>query len=229
NFLWGFPEETDEMYSPLKSLIPQIGHLPPPSQLSRIQMRRYNYYFENAQKLNLTLSPIPIYSYIYDLEDADLTGMSYCFNPHTLKDSFDHPEFDEFEGRPNIQAADILLEQWRASFWSEHTPVLSMNDTGEYIEIKDTRECAVNSSCRLSGLHRLVYLLAETAPREEETQQLLNERFNTAHDKQEIDSVIKELCDKKLLLKLDKRLISLAVQGDLPPIPSLKEYPGGSI
>ncbi|MCP4135271.1 MAG: hypothetical protein GY754_30160, partial [bacterium] len=42
-------------------------------------------------------------------------------------------------------------------------------------------------------------------------------------------SVIKELCDKKLLLKLDKRLISLAVQGDLPPIPSLKEYPGGSI
>ncbi|MCP4135270.1 MAG: RiPP maturation radical SAM protein 1 [bacterium] len=228
-FLWGFPEEEDDRYFSLKSIVPLIEHLQPPAYLSRIQIHRYNYYFNNSREIAIPLRPIPVYSYIYDLEEEDLRNLSYCFLPVDWHHTFDDPKLTEYEERPGIQAAAALMDNWRSEFWKTDAPVLSMNDSGEHIDILDTRNCAVQRTHRLLGLQRQVYLLTEEAPFEEKIGSLLNERFNTSYSEEEIYAVLEELCEKKLTLKIDDHVIALAVPGELPSIPLLNRFPGGFI
>jgi hypothetical protein len=44
-----------------------------------------------------------------------------------------------------------------------------------------------------------------------------------------VEPVVRDLCDKKLLLVLDGWFFSLALRGPLPPMSNIGNYPGGRL
>jgi len=99
---------------------------------------------------------------------------------------------------------------------------LALEDDGAKLEIRDTRPCATGPTHHLDGLHRLVYLVCDRGRVREE----IRNRLSTQHDidigLEELEPVIADLLEKRLLLELGGTLLSLAVRG---PSPAVRRYP----
>ena len=99
-----------------------------------------------------------------------------------------------------------------------------MVDAGTYLTITDTRPCAVGNQFTLEGLAYQVYLACNQAL----TPKALTQALGLPdYSWQKIEPVVAELCERKLLLSLNGRLLSLAIKE--PCQPFLKEHPGGEV
>ncbi|MCP4130912.1 MAG: RiPP maturation radical SAM protein 1 [bacterium] len=229
NFLWGFPGEDDEWYASLKDLLPLLEHLQPPNYLLKIQVHRFSYYFDNAREVNFNLKPIPVMSYVYNVPEEDLFGLSYSFLPDDWDNIFDNPSLLDYKERPGIQQTRELINRWHDVFWSEQSAELTMTDDEQSLTIRDTRACAVQENYSLTGLHRMVYITCDDTPLEEKLQQAVFEKFGVDSRQDELSAVVDDLYRDKLIIKQDSRLMSLALKANLPPLPRDVEYPGGAV
>lgn len=219
NFLLSSPGEKWEWYAEILTWLPMIFHLQPPMDVRPIGYTRFSLYHEKPENYGLTLVPKPAYRYIYPLSEEMIKQIAYFFDD--INPGLSFPEHKDLE---------ILVNEWRSLFFSEKPPNLTIvADDGTSLEIIDTRPCAVNTKICLTGLAYQVYLLCEQALGFGELLFSLREKYQREINRQEVEQVVQELANKKILLYLNNRMLSLALSMPVPPLQKETEQPGGKV
>jgi ribosomal peptide maturation radical SAM protein 1 len=231
SILWGFPGEQDKWYSEMAAWFPALEHLQPPAGLHRLRYDRFSVYHNQAQRLGLHLSPISAMRFVYPLAERDLRDLTYFF----VEDA----DLDTFQWLHGNRRAELLQEgrravfkavdQWKTNFKRELTPILSINDDHDALEVLDSRSFATQFRTVLTGVERAVCLACNDAPTRERLSQMTAKWLGGQPTESCLDSVLQELIARRIVLPLDGRLITVAVQGELPKLPELDEFPGGFV
>jgi len=222
NFLSGFPGEKDEWYAEMASWLPLIAHLQPPQEQSpnprwtwrvtQIRYERFSPYHVRPDDYGLKLAPNRYYKFVYPLPQESLSELAYFFED---RESLEHPRTgprpDE-ETRPGRRALEEWVDHWIRIFWQGLPLILSMTEQDGKLLIIDTRPCAPQRFLTLEGAERELYLACDSP--------------QTAASAGSPE-ILQNLVDRKLMLHLNGRFLSLAVRGDLPAMPRNWEFPGG--
>ena len=229
--LWGFPGEEDDWYTQMAEWLPQLEHLQAPSGLIRLRYDRFSVYHNRAQEMELKLLPISAMSFVYPLAPEKLADLAYFFLSEGSPDAFHKAGgYGEFiHTRPGLAQVLKGVKRWRKEFWRGLTPILALQDDGEVLEILDSRSCAEEFRTTFTGLARAVCLACDQAPLADRLQGILKKNYNLDASLEEIEAVTEHLLRRKLLMAIDGRLITLAVAGTLPELPSRKDFPGGFV
>jgi len=228
NILWGFPGEKDKWYGSIAEWLPLIEHLQPPSGIIGMRLQRNSHYFEEAQHYNIqTIGPHSTMYYLYNLSKKDLMELSFSFSHKGWFNRFeDNPE-NEFNGRPGTQKLAQAISKWRKNFWQTAPPILAVKDMGDRIDVMDTRSCSTEIRYNITGITGELYLLLENAPKKKDIPNQYQAAYSKPYPSQEGNSSIEKLIEKKIVIDIDERLLSLGVPGDNPHIISSKNFPGG--
>ena len=195
------PGERREDYEQLMSILPLIFHLHPPANTIKIDFMRFSKYCDRPQDFGLELRPAPLYRCCFaDRPDiSDNFGVYYEVVGGPFADTLR-------ENRDLYRQLDAAVKKWNEQFHSKKRERLSMAETGAGISIRDTRACAEEGSCELSGLAAEVYRLAwEPAPPAS-----LLERLPKSSE-EEVKAVLDDLVARKLMLFLSGKYLALAV------------------
>ena len=220
NFLVGLPGECGEWYGEMLEWLPLIVHLQPPSEETRLmRFDRFSPYHERSQEYGLTLVPHRAYSYIYPLDAETLNDLAYHFE-----------EAGEDRRISEHQRLKEWVSQWQRLFKSESPPMLSViDDNGDRIKLIDTRPCATEPEISLDGLAYRVYVECDRILTYRELIDVLTQKYGLDVCLDNIQSVVQELQQHKILLKLNGRLLSLAVREPIVPLLEVREQPGGYV
>ncbi|HET9212784.1 MAG TPA: RiPP maturation radical SAM protein 1, partial [Thermoanaerobaculia bacterium] len=228
NYLWGFPGEEDAWYAETAAWLPALEHLQPPSGVTRVRFDRFSPYHQRPEAFGLTLRPAPAASHVYPLPSEDLLDLTYYFAAAGRPDAFTG-DGEITAGRPGIRTIQGLVDSWRTAFWAGEPPALRVEDDGEALACEDTRSRASERRFRLTGLERAVYLAAQDAPLRERLASVLAERQGLAASPEAVEAVAAELERRSLVVTVDRRLLALGLQGPLPDLPSVRDFPGGLV
>ena len=223
NFLSGFPSEKDEWYAEMAEWLPLISHLQPPQEQSpdplwtwrvtQIRYERFSPYHSRPQDFGLELAANRFYSFVYPLSEQSLDDLAYFFEDRELlKFPRTGPRMDE-ETRPGRRALEKWVDHWIRIYWKGLPLILSMIDQEEKLKIIDTRPCGPQRFVTLEGRQRELYLACETP----------QTPASISAAAEELD----QLVERKLMLRLGGRYLSLAVRGDCPAMPRNLDFPGG--
>lgn len=206
NFLVCFPGEQDECYSQMAAWLPLIHHLQPANGMAPIRYDRFSPYHMDPAKYGIRIQAARSYQAVYPLPIEEIENLAYFFEDC----AGDGRREDRRLDTPGRLALSQALKTWREAFWSPLPPILSMSDSEEGLDILDTRALAVARRHRLQGRAREL-LLECRSPR----------RFLQP------EPALLELVEKKLVLVLHDRYLSLPVEGDLPTLQAPWKFPGG--
>ena len=205
NFLACFPGEKDEWYVEMNDWIPLLHHLQPPGGVVPIRYDRFSPYHSNPDRYDIRIQTAGAYSAVYPLPPEELAQLAYFFE--------DRPELPLREDRrmstPGRSALKKALPVWTRAFWQE-SAILSAVERPEGTLILDTRSIAPVRRSLLTGRTRELFIECET-PR----------RFA------EPEPELLDLVERKLVLCIDQRYLSLPVRGELPSLPRAEDFPGG--
>ncbi len=229
NFLWGFPGEADGWYAEMASWLPALEHLQPPSGVIRVRYDRFSPYHQRPGEFGISLLPAPAAAHVYPLPAADLLDLTYYFADEERPDLFSGAGGEMMAGRPGVGAIQALVHSWRVAFWIGEPPALTVEDDGAALAVEDTRSCAVERRCRLTGLDRAVYLAAQDAPLKERMASVLAERQDLTVTAGEVAAAVERLERRSLVLAVDRRLLALGLPPSLPELPGLRDFPGGLV
>jgi ribosomal peptide maturation radical SAM protein 1 len=229
--LWGFPGEQDDWYKQMAVWMPLLEHLQAPSGVIRLRYDRYSVYHNRAQEMDLKLLPISAMSFVYPLEPEKLADLAYFFISEGAPDAFhkagDYTDY--IHTRPGLARVLTAVKRWRKEFWRGLTPILAMQDDGETLEVLDSRSCASEFRNSFTGIARAILLACDQAPAVDRVPGIVAKDYELAAPVAEIETTIQDLRRRKLLLEIDGRLLTLAVSGALPELPSRKDFPGGFV
>ena len=237
NFLIGIPRESRKWYTDMLEWLPLIVHLQPPSGTTPIRYDRFSLYHEYSAEYRLTLVPNRAYSYIYPFSPEMMNELAYFFedskelNSEKLHDTNGH----SCNGLTSQiiwehQSLQEWVNQWKKLFSSEQTPFLNIiDDDGERLRIIDTRPCATDTRLSLEGLAYQVYVTCDRALTHRELVNALGQKWGFDGSWNHILPVVEELRARKILLKLNGRLLSLALREPIPPLPEQTNLPGGYV
>lgn len=241
NILADFPGESDEWYVEMMEWLPLIAHLQPPSGASEIRYDRFSPYYERPTDWGLNLSPLRPYKYVYPLAPEILSELAYFFedqnNLVTRYAQEGSESTNEKTDRPGLENLKLWVNEWnrlwQSLYYKEHKPeylpILSMNDSGSLITIYDSRPCATESLLFLEGLAYWVYKVCDRALTYREVVSEINKKLDVPVSWDEIFPIVSELRERKILLDIDGRLLSLAVKGSCSPFLPVSELPAGYI
>ncbi|MCP4217736.1 MAG: RiPP maturation radical SAM protein 1, partial [bacterium] len=200
--LYLLPDEIDDWYCEMAELLPKIFHLQPPMVSNEILYTRFSRYFNNPQKYNITLEPIPGYSYVYPLSPDDIDQFAYFFE-NTNRQSIR----EDADKRKGLLSFLECLGTWNAGWGpfkrgeADHPPLLQMEETEEGLTILDTRSCAVEKHIVLSGLAVKVYKTCDTASTRKRLLSKLEQQGRPNCSWRDIESILEQLQRKKILVK----------------------------
>jgi hypothetical protein len=212
--------------------LPAMTHLPPPAATPRVRFDRYSVYHERASQLGLILFPIGTLSLVYPVGPGDLDSLAYFFTtePSSGPLRIIHTLNEAVTSNPGIRAVTLAVRDWAAAHRGGKLPVLAMEERAGVLEITDTRTCARTSRQLLTGLARAVLLACDDAPRPARLAELVSREAGLAAGQDEIDAVVRQLLDDRLVLAMDGRLVSLVLHSPVPDrIPDYSEFPGGGL
>jgi ribosomal peptide maturation radical SAM protein 1 len=200
NLLGGFPREPMEEYDRQAAIIPLLVHLQPPASCGKFRLDRFSPHFTRPESLGIErIRPMPAYFYVYPLTRRGLMRLAYYFD-------FDH--MDGREPDSYIGSAGAEVHKWWAcrTNQAETPPVLDAfeNASGEFT-IHDTRPCRVAAQHELKGLSGVLYALCDTA------HALPALVRTTGRPAAELEPVLQDLLQRKLMLEIDGQYLSLAV------------------
>jgi ribosomal peptide maturation radical SAM protein 1 len=229
NVLFGFPGEKDEWYVEMATRLPLLTHLQPPQAVVQVRFDRYSPHHLRPEKYGLQLRPMPLYRYVYPLAPEALADLCYFFEDTQTVDHGRNVHLTEAVGRAGVEAVRRETVRWSQRFWSGAPPLLTVEEQGDALRLLDTRDCAVEQWTTLRGLERAVYLLGDEAPTPTRLPELLRAQHGLAPDAEELAATVERLLARKLMVAVDGRLVSLAVRGDVPGLPTRPETPGGFV
>lgn len=209
-----FPGEEDSWYETMAELVPALTHLQPGNMVP-LRFDRYSPYFTRPQAYKLKLKPAERYRYAYPLPDEHLFRQVYFFENEADTGPAD---------RPGIKAMRTAMTNWLKAWRNGPPPVFSMTATQEALILEDSRPGGVTT--RLTGLHRSVLELSDDGPSEH---QVIKTLTGTGHTEEEVREVMADLEAQKFLIRIDSRIIGLALTAPHQPVPLPSAFPGGSI
>ncbi len=204
-----FPGDQDGWYQEMSELVPLLTHLYPPMGLNDVQYQRNSHYFDRAAEYSLKLNPLPLDALIYPLSPKAIKDLSYTFDDEFYASIKNDSRMAVLFNRPGLRNLRQAVFQWSVAFISKTPPVLSMEVGDEEIIVRDTRPAAVAPSFRLAGAQRELYLACDRAKDETLVREMLRGKDFSASD---VDAAIQTLMDNKLLIRIDRYLLALAVE-----------------
>jgi hypothetical protein len=115
-------------------------------------------------------------------------------------------------------------DHWRMN-WMQSRPRLSLRKYDNLYVIDDTRPCATATVHYIEEMHKRILDSCEVAPTIKEFYSKAQSKWGISRKK--IEGAVEDLCQRKILLKIDKRILSLALGEPLPDIPFPSESPAG--
>lgn len=226
-FLVGFPMEEDEWHREVASFVPLLEHLPPPATSFEVRFDRFSPYHSDQEKYGLSLVPFRSYHSIYPLDETQMQDLAYFFTDKNRTGSvFDHPG-----GRLLSRAT----EKWNHDFHNRKFPsILSMSELDGGIEFFDTRQCALERRSRIAGLLAEIYRLCDPARLESSLTDLINGERKKAGvservDEAEVNQAIKDLDERRLVLRVHGKILALALRGEVPALRPISDAGGSYI
>jgi len=229
NLLCGAPYEKDHWYDEMAKVIPLISHLQPPfHELIKIRFPRFSPYFKTPEKYGLVLEPLKTYQYIYPLNGQSLFNIAYFFDHQNAKKKtgvFSLQENSTYQNESH-KTLQIEITQWVDLWENVSIPLLYMSDQGEKLVIIDTRQVATSFTHQLTGASAIVYrLCAEPISVSRLSAKLAG--MEQQLEQSDLDGILMELVNNKLLLFLSNCYLALALVGKTPVLPEEKDYPAG--
>jgi len=225
NFLTAFPGEQDAWYEELSEWLPLIFHLQPPTGIRPIRYDRFSTYYRKPQDFDIVLKPLSEYSHIFPLPEDKIKDMVYYFQ------DVNHFKREQSDG-PGMARLKILIKRWKELFknyFTEEKRVrLIVDEREDHSYILDTRPCAVENNIILEGVSHYLYREC-SSPQFKDTvfKKLQKELFPYIRES-EVDEAINYLSDKRLLLELDGKLLSLALREPVRPLITKTEFLRGN-
>ncbi|WP_437664947.1 RiPP maturation radical SAM C-methyltransferase [Sorangium sp. So ce1182] len=230
NFLWDIPGERDAWYGEMADWLPWVVHLQPPG-VDRIQFHRFSPYHQRSGDFGLSLEPFPSYRDIYPTVPlGDLGKLAYYFH-----DTGRRPAKEELEARPHLKRLLRTLAAWNMA-WGQggfrktrEAPVLRMDDEGDRVVLVDTRPCAAASEHVLEGLACRVYRACDAIQTFEGLLHGLGSGGQPRPPEEDVRAVLEDLEARRVLLRLNGKLLGLALRA-VSRIPDAREeFPGGHL
>ena len=209
SILHDFPGDQDRWYQEMAELVPLLTHLYPPMGMSYIQYQRNSHYFDRAADYSLNLTCAPISTLIYPLSPDAIYDLSYTFEDEFYALTQNDPRMAILFDRPGLRKLKSAVFQWSVAYISKNRPVLSMTVGEEEVIVRDTRPIAVAPSFRLDGAERELYLACDRAVDETKVCEMLRDKGFGSSD---VDTACQTLLANKLLVRIDGRLLALAVE-----------------
>lgn len=224
----GLPGEEDSWFAEMARRVPLLTHLQPPQYLIPVLFTRFSQYHHTPQKYGLSLTVPDTYAQVYPLGDKDLERLAYFFEDRRFT-----------EGRKFLETLVSLggdcsgigrlryeMARWVEAFRKKPPPVLEMRKVEDGLKIIDTRPVASRAEHILNGVTARIYETCDQAPTLETLSSLLK---GEGAGKESISASIECLVEKKLMARVDDRLISLAVRHPAGSMPDPMDYPCGLI
>lgn len=223
--MFGFPGEDDEWFREMAQLVPLITHLMPPVNINRMHYVRFSHYQENAPAYGLTLSPPRPQHYAYPLENGQLMEIAYYFEDRAREEMEANPVLSVLFSGSGLASLRGEVANWIIAY-SRKWPSLAMVVTPDAITIRDTRPCAAGPFHTLRGIERDTYLACDQAPK---AGNLIRSFAGRGVRSEDVQSSVRTLLDRKLMVEVDGRFLALATREPLRPLPRWEEYPGGAL
>jgi ribosomal peptide maturation radical SAM protein 1 len=80
NYLYGFPGETDDDYWSIIEQMPNLYHLQPPGNTTRIALERFSPYHRDTDLGFAIRKPAAFYQHVYDLPASELMDVVFIFD-----------------------------------------------------------------------------------------------------------------------------------------------------
>lgn len=206
NILSGMPGESDSWYAEMARWLPAIFHLEPPSGVNRVRYDRFSPYQIRPADFGLKLQPSRAYEYVYPLPRELLMRLAYSFEDgaepgHVHRGVHDQP------GRQELQD---LVREWNC-LWHDRRPVLQVHDDGMRLHFFDTRRCAQRRSWTADELESEICRRCDSAQSRPVLLAHLLHCWGDRFSIQDIERAVSRLCDARVLLALNGRLLGLGV------------------
>jgi ribosomal peptide maturation radical SAM protein 1 len=237
NFIAFIPGECDAWYDEMADWLPLLAHLNPPTrpEVTSLRFDRFGAYFQFPQKFGLELKPYREYAFVYPLSPKQMSDFAYFFHSDAVPATPDAQN-----GRSGVKRINRILAEWREVFWGKSVavtgadfqfgcPVLTMREDNGRIRIRDTRPVAVQADIELEGVAAAVYRACDQAQHPDALQRIVGETCRKAISPEILRQTTDSLVDMKIMLRVEKRLLSLAVREPAHLYPPYEDYPGGTM
>jgi len=210
----GFPGEEDAWYGEMARFIPWLEHLQP-GRFSHLRFDRYSPHFRDAEAFGLALEPCPAFREVYPLPDRVLADLVYFFCDRG------RDLMAEIRGgaRPGARAVFDAMNRWSRPY--ETLPELVLEQHGAGGTVRDERSCAVAARHRLDALDLALLRACDAAP----ARGRLAERVGLPE--QDLARRLAELLERRLVLPVDGRVLSLVLESPRP-LPDWDTLPAGT-
>jgi magnesium-protoporphyrin IX monomethyl ester (oxidative) cyclase len=206
NMLCGIPGESDSWYAEMSKWLPAIFHLQPPSGLNRVRYDRFSPYHMRPRDFGLMLQPSRAYGYIYPLPKESLMRLAYSFEDSRHEGHIHRG----LHSQPGQQELQEVLQEWKR-VWHTSRPVLRVSQEGPRLRIVDTRRVAHQRNWALGELEAEVYGLCDSAQTPAALLKEISARRDAEVSVEEVERAIQTLCDAKVLLQMNGKLLGLGI------------------
>ena len=226
------PGERVQWYKEMAQLARLLTHLQPPMPWNAIAYHRFSPYHSAPESFGLELTAAWMYYFIYPLDVDAMQDLAYEFQDVS---GLELPAGTPPPVKPFVldrdlpdEAIDLLdaISQWRAHFFSSTPSVMTLEDRGDCATIRDTRPCAPANIIELTGNAYRVYRSCEGA---RTRKAILRDLASVSVGEKELDEILDDLVERKLLAALSGRYIALAICGEPRALPDNREYPEGTV
>jgi ribosomal peptide maturation radical SAM protein 1 len=195
NILFGFPGELEQAYEEMAGLVDAISHLDPPNVCIRFRLDRFSPLFVDWERRGLkNVRPVEAYRRLYRLPPEEIRDIAYYFD-------FDYA--DDRDPASYTVALSRQVQRWQTRKAGD----LLYVDDSETLRLIDTR-FGSRRELDISGVERRVYLRCLVA---QPVRRLSSEFVEHFAHAAEMDELIDRWVRMKLMLRLDGRCLSLAV------------------
>jgi magnesium-protoporphyrin IX monomethyl ester (oxidative) cyclase len=216
NIMHSFPGEKDQWYLELEEIIPYLVHLHPPRGMTKLRFDRFSDYYLNQAKYGLDLKALDVYSQIYPYDQSTLNQIAYFFEDKKEYRTRKNPILYHLFYKPtrNFRKVDKMIQDWIKNYYSEAPWKLTYKINEKKVLIHDTRPISSSNDYVLNEPEGEIFLLCDEIRSVKEINDELTGKYNAA----DIDKALASLIDKKIILKRDDKLLSLAVEEPVPSI-----------
>jgi ribosomal peptide maturation radical SAM protein 1 len=211
NILYGFPDEPPDAYELMATRVEWLTHLDAPNVCTRLRLDRFSPLYMRAEEFGITdVRPAQAYSLLYDLPPDTVREIAYYF------------DFSYRDGRcPDAYAEPLrtAVAEWQASRGGD----LTVEQGSNAVTIVDTRGKR-RREVVLEDLPAQIYVSCLTS----KTARSLEERFQVPPRSQCISSLLEQWVAEKIMLELDGRYLSLAIDATVARLSRRRRKPSWS-
>lgn len=204
NILYGFPGETDADYAQTLEWLPSLVHLQPPSGGGPVRVDRFSPYFQTPDAFGLKgLRPMPVFAHLYPF-DAETQARIACYFEVDYTASQASPE--------TVAALMTGITRWREA----NAGSLTVHDTGQSLQISDTRAGRSARRLVLSDKERLIYLACDRIASAASVTETLARLGAGVYREADVEAYLMRLVDAGLMVEKDGRYLALGVYDRFP-------------